>query len=86
MNFLVYQDTKEPEFFIITDDAHRAQVYDTLGVSGGDLKPIGSFKEMGDQRLAFDEAEAKASIKKKGYFKARAEHLADMPIAPEMPG
>ncbi len=86
MNFLVYQETKDPEYFIITDDAHRAQAYEALGVGGGDLKPVGSFKEMGDKRLAFDEAEAKASIKKKGYYKAHAQHLADVPIAPEMPG
>lgn len=86
MNFLVYQDTKNPEYFIVTDDAHRAQAYETLGVGEGDLKPVGSFKEIGGERVAFDEAEAKASIKKKGYFKAHAEHLADVPIAPEMPG
>ena len=86
MNFLVYQDTKNPEYFIITDDAHRAQAYEALGVSGGDLKPVGSFKEIGDERVAFVEAEAKAAIKKKGYYKAHAEHLADVPIAPEMPG
>jgi hypothetical protein len=86
MNFLVYQDTKDPEYFIITDDAHRAQAYESLGVEGGDLKPIGSFKEMGEKRVAFNEAAAKASIKKLGYYKAHAEHMADMPIAPEMPG
>lgn len=86
MKFLVYQDTKDPEYFIITDDAHRAQAYETLGVRGGDLKPVGSFKEIGEKRLAFVEAEAKAAINKKGYYKAHAEHMADVPIAPEMPG
>ena len=86
MKFLVYQVVKDPEYFIITDDAHRAQAYESLGIRGGDLKPIGSFKEAGDNRIAFDELTAKASIKKKGYYKAHAEHLADVPIAPEMPG
>jgi hypothetical protein len=86
MNFLVYQIKKDPEYFIITDDAHRAQAYEALKVEGGDLEPIGSFGEMGGERVAFDEAAAKAAIKKKGYYRARAEHLADMPMAPEMPG
>ncbi len=86
MNFLVYQDTKEPEYFIVTDDAHKDQAYKNLGVAQGDLKAIGSFEEMGERRVAFDEMMAKAAIKKKGYFKAHAEHLADVPMAPEMPG
>jgi hypothetical protein len=86
MNFLVYQVKKDPEYFIITDDAHRAQAYETLGVQGGDLEPVGSFGKMGKERVAFDEAAAIASIKKKGYYQTHAEHLADVPIAPEMPG
>ena len=85
MNFLVYQIKKDPEYFIITDDAHRAQAYESLDVKGGELEPVGSFGEMGKERVAFNEAAAKVAIEKKGYYKAHAEHLADVPMAPEMP-
>ncbi len=41
---------------------------------------------MGEKRAAFDESVAMAAIEKQGYYRVHAEHLADVPIAPEMPG
>lgn len=53
---------------------------------GGGLRDSGGFQEMGESRVTFDEAQAKASINKRGCYRFRAESLADVPIAPEMPG
>jgi len=85
MKFVIYQLEKDPEYFIVTDDAHKENVRTTVATGGG-LKEIGNFDEMGDMRAAFDENVARDAIEKQGYLKVHAEHLADLPIAPEMPG
>jgi hypothetical protein len=84
MKFVIYQLEKDPEYFIVTDDTHKEQVRTNLAVDGG-LKEIGKFDEMGKTRAAFDENVAREAINKQGYLKVHAEHLADVPIAPEMP-
>lgn len=86
MKFLIYQCVNDPEYFLVTDTAHRDRLSADLCPGGGRLKEIGYFREMGESRVAFNEMQAKASIKKKGYYRFHAESLADVPIAPEMPG
>ena len=84
MKFVIYQLEKDPEYFIVTDDAHKEKVRTTLATDSG-LKEIGKFDEMGKMRAAFDENVAREAIDKLGYLKVHAQHLADVPIAPEMP-
>ena len=84
MKFVIYQLEKDPEYFIVTDDAHKEKVRTSLITDSG-LKEIGNFEEMGKMRAAFDEDVASNAIDKLGYLKVNAQHLADVPIAPEMP-
>jgi hypothetical protein len=84
MKFVIYQLEKDPEYFIVTDDAHKEKVRTSLITDSG-LKEIGNFEEMGKMRAAFDEDVARNAIEKLGYLKVHAEGMADMPVAPEMP-
>ena len=86
MNFLIYQCIKDPENFVVTDTLHKEGANAALRAEGEELKEVGAFEEMGETRAAFDESLARAAIEKQGYYRVHAEHLADVPIAPEMPG
>lgn len=86
MHFLVYQNLKDPENFLITDFPHRDKARAALADSGEEVMVVGSFEEIGESRAAFDESIAKAAIEKQGYYRIHAESLADVPITPEMPG
>ena len=86
MSFLIYQCTKDPDYFIITDEGHKARVSGRLCPSGGELKALGNFEEMGIERAAFDETLAKNSIEKQGYYRLEVPSRAAVPPAPEMPG
>ena len=86
MNFLIYQSEKNPENFVVTDALHMEKATAALSADGEMLKEIGTFEKMGEKRAAFDESVAMAAIEKQGYYRVHAEHLADVPIAPEMPG
>lgn len=87
MNFFIYQCTEDSEYFVVTDAAKKDKLDPReCPCCRSELKPIGRFEEMGERRVAFDEAQAKAVIRKQVYYKFHAEHLAGVPIAPEMPG
>ena len=86
MSFLIYQSVQDPENFIVTDVVHKDQANAALSAAGEELKGVGTFEEMGRKRAAFDESLAKRAIAKQGYYRVHAEHLADVPVAPEMPG
>lgn len=85
MKFVVFQCSKDPDYFIVTDEAHRNEMKGGLCPNGGDLEEIGDFSEMGEERAAFDETLAKNSIKKQGYYRFEAPGMAAVPPAPEMP-
>ncbi len=85
MKFVVYQCTKDPDYFIVTDEAHKGGVSDRLCPSGGELEAVGEFFEMGARRAAFSEAVAKNAIQKQGYYRFEAPGRAAVPVAPEMP-
>jgi hypothetical protein len=85
MKFVVFQCSKDPDYFIVTDEAHKADMTGGLCPGGGDLTEIGDFAEMGADRAAFDETLAKNSIEKQGYYRFEAPGMAPVPPAPEMP-
>ena len=85
MKFVVFQCTQDPEFFIVTDDAHKANVKGNLCPNGGELKEIGDSPEMGETRAAFDEKVAIESIKAHGFYRFEAPSMAAVPPSPEMP-
>ncbi len=53
--------------------------------SGGELKLVGNYAEMGEDRVAFDETLAKNSIEKQGFYRFEAPSMAAVPPSPEMP-
>lgn len=85
MKFVVFQCSKDPDYFIVTDEAHKADMKGGLCPGGGDLIEIGDYAEMGADRAAFDETLAKNSIQKQGYYRFEAPSMAPVPPAPEMP-
>lgn len=85
MKFIVFQCSKSPDYFIVTDNEHIADVKGSLCPDGGELKQVGEYGEMGAERAAFNEATAKASITKKGYYRFEASSMAAVPTSPEMP-
>jgi hypothetical protein len=85
MKFVVFQCSKDPDYFIVTDEAHKNDMKGGLCPNGGDLKEVGDFPEMGEERAAFDETLAKNSIQKQGYYRFEAPGMAAVPPAPEMP-
>jgi hypothetical protein len=85
MKFIVFQCSKSPDYFIVTDNEHIADVKGSLCPGGGKLERVGEYGEMGKERAAFDEGLAKASITKKGYYRFEAPSMAAVPPSPEMP-
>ena len=85
MKFVVFQCSKDPDYFIVTDAANKDAVSGKLCPNGGELKEVGDFAEMGEERAAFDETLAKNSIEKQGYYRFEAPGMAAVPPAPEMP-
>ena len=85
MKFVVFQCSKSPDYFIVTDKDHVADVRGSLCPDGGDLKEVGEYPEMGEERAAFDESFATAAIRKQGYYRFEARSMAPVPPSPEMP-
>lgn len=85
MIFVVFQCSKDPDYFIVTDENHRGEVEGKLCPSGGDLNLVGNYSDMGKDRAAFDETLAKNSINKQGYYRFEAPSMAAVPPSPEMP-
>ena len=85
MKFIVFQCSKSPDYFIVTDEEHYSVVKGSLCPGGGELRQIGEYKEMGEERAAFDETLAMNSIREQGYYRFEAPSMAAVPPAPEMP-
>jgi len=85
MKFIVLQCVESPDYFIVTDKDHLAKVKGSLCPEGGELKEVGQYAEMGEERAAFDETLAMRSIAKKGYYRFEAPSMAAVPPSPEMP-
>ncbi len=85
MKFMVFQCSKDPDYFIVTDEAHKGEVKGGLCPNGGDLQEVGEYPEMGADRAAFDETVAKNSIHKRGYYRFEAPSMAAVPPSPQMP-
>ena len=85
MKFVVFQCSKSPDYFIVTDHHDVADLKGTLCPDGGKLKEVGEYAEMGQERAAFDESLAKNSIAKQGYYRFEAPSMAAVPPSPEMP-
>jgi len=85
MSFIVYQNTRDRDCFIVTDPAHEKRLNAaSCCPEGGTLRKIGVFGEIGTLRLAFDERLAKGFIEKQGYYKFHAktyDPVATMPAA-----
>ena len=86
MKFIVYRCTKDPDYFIVTDEANSDKAKGSVCPSGGDIHKVGEYAEMGEIRAAFDETLAKNSIEHQGFYLFEAPGFAPVPPAPEMPG
>jgi hypothetical protein len=73
MEFLVYRFKREQGDFVVTDAEHQgALTAETCGMPGDELESVGSFAEMGPERVAFDEGLAKRSIEHQGFYRFHA--------------
>ena len=85
MKFVVFQCSKSPDYFVVTDKDHVDDVKGGMCPDGGDLEKVGEYPEMGKERAAFDEGFAMAAIRKQGYYRFEAPSMAAVPPSPEMP-
>jgi hypothetical protein len=84
MDFVIFRCSKDPETFVVTDEAHAVSLSaDICPTPGGRLEPIGKYAEMGSDRVAFNEAIAKSAIRSRGYyvFGAKSFSTAEWPEA-----
>jgi hypothetical protein len=84
MDFVVFRCSKDPDTFVVTDEAHADQLRaDVCPTPGWQLERVGKFSEMGKERLAFNEAIAKSGIRSRGYylFSAKSFTTAEWPAA-----
>ncbi|NIV75631.1 MAG: hypothetical protein GWN37_12555 [Gammaproteobacteria bacterium] len=87
MKFVVFRCTKDRDYFVVTDEPHAAGLKGDLCPSGGELERLGEFAEMGERRVAFNEALAKDAIKRQGYYRFEAKTFDPVAQAPgTMPG
>ncbi len=82
MKFVIYRCKATPDYFIVTDEAHRSQIRGELCPEGGALEEVGIFPEMGEARVAFNEAIAKDAIKVQGYYRFEARSFDPVAQAP----
>ena len=85
MKFVVFQCSKSPDYFLVTDEDHVDDAEKGLRPGDGDLKKVGDYPEMGKERVAFDESIAMNAIRKQGYYRFEAPSMAAVPPSPEMP-
>ena len=85
MRFQVFQCTDSPDYFIVTDAEHVAEIKSSLCPEGGKLREVGEYAEMGEERAAFDESLAMSAIRKQGYYRFEAPSMAAVSPSPEMP-
>ncbi len=85
MSFLVYQCSDDPSVFVVTDPDHATSLGAEACEGRGVLKPIGEFGELGEARVAFNEAAARKAIARQGYYRFEAASFAPVPRVPEMP-
>ena len=69
MDFVIFRCSKDPESFVVTDEAHAGSLSgDICPTPGGKLERIGEYAEMGEDRVAFNESIAKSAIRNRGYY------------------
>jgi len=84
MEFVVFRCSKDPECFVVSDEAHAPSLSAAIcPTPGGELERIGKYAEMGPDRVAFNEAIAKGAIRSRGYylFGAKSFSTAEWPAA-----
>jgi len=84
MEFVVFRCSKDPESFVVSDEAHAPSLTAAIcPTPGGTLERIGKYAEMGSERVAFNEAIAKSAIRSRGYylFGAKSFSAAEWPAA-----
>jgi hypothetical protein len=84
MMFTALQCSGSPDDFIVTDKDHGAGVTGSLCPDGGELKEVGEYHQMEEERAAFDESVAMTSIRKQGYYHFEAPSVAAVSPNPEM--
>lgn len=82
MKFVVYRCTKTPDYFLITDEAHRDQMRGGMCPEEGDLELIGEYPELGESRVAFNESIAQSAIKKQGFYQIESKTFDPVAQAP----
>lgn len=72
MTFVIYQCEDAPEYFVVTDTEHMREVKKEVCPGGSGMKEIGTYSELGKDRVAFNETIAKDAIKNQGYYRFEA--------------
>jgi len=87
VKFVVYRCNKDPDYFLVTDETHQGTLRGDDCPAGGDLEEIGTYTELGKERVAFNESLAKDAIKTQGYYRFEAKTWDPVAQAPgAMPG
>lgn len=82
MTFLVYRCTADPDYFVITDPEHKDKVSAGACPGQGELEEVGEFPELGEERVAFNEAIAKDAIKNQGFYRIESKTFDPVAQAP----
>lgn len=87
MKFIVFRCSRSPDYFVVTDDAHLKGVSAAVRPGDGELERVGEFPEMGEERVAFNEALAKDAIKRQGWYRFESKTYDPVATSPgTMPG
>ena len=87
MKFIVFRCKKAPDYFVVTDEAHLGSLPGGVCPGGGELEKVGEYPELGESRVAFNEAIAKNSIASQGFYRFEAKTFDPVAVSPgTMPG
>ena len=86
MEFHIYQCISDQDYFLVTDAEHQEALLesDLCPTKGDEMKKVGVFGEMGEERVAFNEAIAKNSIEEHGFYRFEAKSfdpVAERPLS-----
>ena len=82
MKFVIFRHSENPDRIVVTDEEHRDKLPPEAYPVYKELEEIGVFPEMGEKRVAFNEALAKEAIKKQGYYAFQAKSFDPVAQAP----
>tara|TARA_B100000315_G_C14542569_1_gene571638 strand:- start:992 stop:1243 length:252 start_codon:yes stop_codon:yes gene_type:complete len=68
MKFHVFQSSNDPNHYVVTDEGHMEDGTTTKKYRLDKMIDLGSYAELGDRRVAFNEQIAKGAIRSRGAY------------------